>query len=161
MVNTPHDIEKAFLDYYKELLGTEVSNRTHVNSGIVQQGNVVTSMQRRELITSISETEIEAAIWAINREKAPGPDGNSSQFFKDNREIVKHDTCKAVQNFFTKGSMMKQVNTTSITLIPKCNHPEKVTEFRPIACYNTIYKCITKILCNRMKNVLPHIIDGA
>lgn len=94
-------------------------------------------------------------------DKAPGPDGYSSQFFKDNWEIMKDDVIDAITNFFSSGKLLKQVNTTTITLIPKCNRPKKFTDFRPIAYCNTIYKCVSKILCNRLKAVLPHIIDEA
>lgn len=33
-----------------------------------------------------------------------------------------------------------------------------MTEYKPISCCNTLYKCVTKVLCNRLRQVLPDII---
>lgn len=68
LANTPHDIESTFLEYYEEFLGTEVPSRMHVNSNIVQQGMVVSRLQREELITPTTDSKIRATIWAINGE---------------------------------------------------------------------------------------------
>lgn len=40
-----------------------------------------------------------------------------------------------------------------ITLIPEKQNPYSMGEFRPNSCCNVVYKCITKILVNRL--VLP------
>lgn len=49
-------------------------------------------------------------------------------------------------------------NSTAVALVPKIPAPNSIKDYRPIACCNTIYKCITKILANRMQVVLPVII---
>ncbi|GKE29845.1 RNA-directed DNA polymerase, eukaryota, reverse transcriptase zinc-binding domain protein [Tanacetum coccineum] len=40
------------------------------------------------------------------------------------------------------GKLLGKVNATLISLVPKVPNPNRVSEFRPIACYNVIYKCI-------------------
>ncbi|KAL0444940.1 UNVERIFIED_CONTAM: Retrovirus-related Pol polyprotein from type-2 retrotransposable element R2DM, partial [Sesamum latifolium] len=50
--------------------------------------------------------------------------------------------------------LLKQVNSTLISLIPKVNNPTVVGEFRPISCCNVLYKIITKILVQRMRGIL-------
>nr|GEU57500.1 hypothetical protein [Tanacetum cinerariifolium] len=52
------------------------------------------------------------------------------------------DVRKSVKEFFDMGNMLKEINSTLITLIHKIETPDKVTHFRPIACCNVIYKCI-------------------
>ena len=39
--------------------------------------------------------------------------------------------------------------------------PENVMQFRPIACCNTLYKALTKVLCARLSSILPDIINPA
>ncbi|XP_062113724.1 uncharacterized protein LOC133824761 [Humulus lupulus] len=48
---------------------------------------------------------------------------------------------------------------TLLSLIPKVDQPVNAFDFRPIACCNTLYKCISKMLCNRLKLVLPTLIS--
>ena len=54
---------------------------------------------------------------------------------------------------------MSSLNHTFITLIPKVKSLEYVTEFCPIALCNILYKLVSKVLANRLKKVLPHIIS--
>lgn len=68
------------------------------------------------------------------------------------------EICCAVQDFFSNGVMLKHANSTIITLIPKVIKPQKITDFRPIACCNVIYKVISKILAGRLREILKDII---
>ncbi|XP_062103512.1 uncharacterized protein LOC133814586 [Humulus lupulus] len=51
------------------------------------------------------------------------------------------------------------LNNTLLSLIPKVDHPVNSSKFRPIACCNTLYKCISKMLCNRLNHVLHALIS--
>ena len=44
-------------------------------------------------------------------------------------------------------------------LIPKVKNIEKMSEFRPISLCNVIHKVISKVLVNRLKQVLLDIIS--
>ena len=69
--------------------------------------------------------------------------------------------CQAVKEFFSSGSLLKQINHTTVVLIPKNAHASVVTDYRPISCCNVLYKVISKILATRMVPVLGSIIDQA
>ena len=55
--------------------------------------------------------------------------------------------------------MSKAWGKTYVTLVPKKEHPKKVSNCRPISLCNVCYKIITKILANRLKNVLGNLIS--
>ena len=64
-----------------------------------------------------------------------------------------------VLNVLNMNMSMSSINRTNITLVPKINNPSKMTDFRPISLSNVVYKLVAKVLANRLKVVLPHIIS--
>ncbi|GJX36031.1 RNA-directed DNA polymerase, eukaryota, reverse transcriptase zinc-binding domain protein [Tanacetum coccineum] len=99
------------------------------------------------------------ALFDIEDDKVPGPDGFTSKFFKETWDTLRNEVCQAVQQFFDTRKLLGEVNATVISLVPKIKTPNKVSDYRPIACCNVIYKCISKILTNKMKSVLRKLVD--
>lgn len=67
--------------------------------------------------------------------------------------------CEAILDFLNTGKMLKEINSTIVTLVPKGSSPKSVMDYKSISCCNVLYKGISKVLCERMKILLPAIID--
>ena len=78
----------------------------------------------------------------IPENKAPGPDGFNAFFFQDCWSIIGDDVEEAVFYFSNGGNILKEINSTTITLIPKTICPNLVGDYRPIACCNVVYKLL-------------------
>jgi hypothetical protein len=65
-----------------------------------------------------------------------------------------------VLHFLNGARMEENTNATFIALIHKKTAPRCVTDFRPISLCNVSYKIIAKVLANRLKSILPHIISA-
>lgn len=66
---------------------------------------------------------------------------------------------EAVKEFFRNGTLLKDLNTTFIALIPKNPKACSLGDYRPISCCNLVYKIITKIIANRVKPLLKRCIS--
>ena len=56
------------------------------------------------------------------------------------------------------GKMLKRINKTFFSLVPKTMTPMSLLDFRPISLCNTMYKIFAKVLVNRIKPFLESII---
>ena len=108
----------------------------------------------QQLTDPFSDDEIVDLVKHMKTDKAPGPDGFNGMFLKKCWPIVKHDFITLCNEFHTGKLSLESINGSFITLIPKTQSPETVSEFRPISLTNTYLKFFTKILANRLQSVI-------
>ena len=91
---------KFILDYSKRFKFTHNANRTIPNLGLAK---LISDTENSELIRLPDMEEIKQALFSIESNKTSGPDG------------------------FGAGKILKEINDTFITLIPKVNSPSQTS----------------------------------
>ncbi|XP_026459010.1 uncharacterized protein LOC113359627 [Papaver somniferum] len=153
------DIALECTQFFTSLFnGSSSSPFTEEDTTFLQFSNTVSMEDATALGAPITRDEIVYALSCIGSNKAPGPDGFTSHFFKVCWQIVEADFVRAVTNFFSMSRMLGEVNNTFLILVPKVENSSFITDFRPIACCNVIYKCKSKILAIRMKRILKDLV---
>ena len=148
---------KVLIDFYAELFTTSnPQNLERVLEGIQE---VVSRDMNSKLTAPYKAEEVELAIKEMAPLKAPGLNGMPPLFYQTYWTEVGMDITQAVLSCLNSGSILKSINHTFITLIPKVKNPERVSEFRPISLCNVIYKVVSKVIANRLKPLLNSIIS--
>ena len=97
------------------------------------------------------EEEVYKALLSFRGDKAPGSDGLSTTFWQFSWEFVKNEVMNFFREFHTSGCFVHSVNATFLVLIPK--------KVGPISLVGGLYKWLTKVLANRLKEVLAKVIS--
>ncbi|CAA7020953.1 unnamed protein product [Microthlaspi erraticum] len=154
---TEDDIEHVATAYFQNLFTS--SQPADFDEALRYVTAQVTTDMNQALTKPPTNEEIKQAIYDINPEKAPGPDGMTSVFYHKFWEVTAKDVIAMVQEFFSSEALDARLNQTNICLIPKTERPKDMSEFRPISLCNVSYKIISKILCRRLKRFLPKLIS--
>lgn len=107
-----------------------------------------------------TEDEIRKAIKQMHPDKAPGPDGMTPIFYQKFWSVVRRDVIAVILGILNDGHNPKPLNHTHIVLIPKIKNPSSPKDFRPISLCNVIFRIITKVIANRVKSILSHVISA-
>ena len=120
-----------------------------------------TSQMRLELgfIVMLQWRKLEQVFGLSNRSKAPDPDGLHAGFYQHFWMEVKNSVCEEIKEIFMRGVVSSYLNETLIALIPKCQNPESLSNYRPFNLCNLIYKVISKIIVARIRPHLSSLIS--
>lgn len=118
----------------------------------------MTDDQNANLMMLPTTEEIRAAVFDINPNKCPGPDGMNGHFFQQFWETMSSEITTMITCFFNTGKLEEGINKTNICLVPKKLGAKQLDQFRPISLCNVVYKIVSKLLSNRLKKILPNII---
>ena len=119
----------------------------------------VTGRMNEVLTKDISKEEVKVAIFSINPESTPGPDGMTGLFFQKYWDTIGEDVTKEIQEVFMTGQLPADWNFTYLCLLPKTSDPEIMTDLRPISLCSVLYKTVSKILVHRLQPFLQDIVS--
>ncbi|KAL9675160.1 hypothetical protein QQ045_003361 [Rhodiola kirilowii] len=121
--------------------------------------NRVTEEMNNRLNEPFTLEEVRRALFQMSPTKAPGLDGFPAIFFQKHWEEINGVIGMEVLNFLNHGVLDQLLNRTEIVLIPKVKSPRRMEDLRPISLCNVVMKLITKMLANRLQEILPQVIS--
>jgi exonuclease III len=112
------------------------------------------------LTKKIEEGEIEKIIKNSPSMKSPGMDGFPNEFYKQLWPMLKDYMMAAYEEALEEGEMCISQRRGVISLLPKEGKDLRfLKNWRPLTLLNNDYKFLAKLIANRCKVVLPHIIS--
>ena len=112
------------------------------------------------LMEEVTKGELKEVLHSFQKDKSPGPDGWTIEFFLELFEIMGGDLLKVVEDTRIIGRILTSFNLNFIALIPKVENLVSQNDFRPISLCKCIYKVVSKVIVKRLKVILSeHITE--
>ncbi|XP_074282739.1 uncharacterized protein LOC141607282 [Silene latifolia] len=166
-LHDPEEVENEILSYFQTLLcaptlSSDASSYASTESFFSTLDLPSLSSADCSILSApFTELDVLSALRTMDGSKSPVPDGITPRFYQFFWPQIGSLVSAAVLQFLNSGVMLKEWNNTHIVLIPKIDHPELITQYRPISLCNVIYHIASKCLANRLQLIIPSIISDS
>jgi len=126
------------------------------------QQNVNTNVNKNDVIQCdkvITKQEIFDSLSTMSKNKSPGSDGITMEFYNQFWNVIGDILLKLYKNVQEEEIMSRSMRHGIISLIYKKGDKSNLRNWRPISLLNVDYKILARIMSNRLKYVLPTIIS--
>jgi hypothetical protein len=152
-------IKNYITEFYKKLFGPPDASTLSFDANRIDDIPQVTEAENDHLIAPFSEEEVREAIFDMETNKAPGPDGIPAEFYQKFWHVIKHDLLTMFNEFHAGELPIFSLNFGVITLIPKVKEANRIQQYRPICLLNASFKIFTKVATNRINSVADRIVS--
>lgn len=104
------------------------------------------------------EITIEEVIESFNKDKSPGLEDWSLEFFRDFFEVVGNDLLLTLEERRKGGKLPPAINSTFLAMTPKTDLPATFEDLRSITLCNCLYKIHSKLIALQLKPLLSNYI---
>lgn len=160
LVTDPVAMSSLTISHFSSILAPEFLSVLTVSVAWFQNlSEFRCSSSHQELMLTIpTAAEITRVMFKMNPNKAPGPDGLSSGFYKAAWDIIGSEVLGAIGQFFISSFLPSSTNAIILALVPKMPGASMISHYRLVSCCNTLYKVISRILVSKLKHILPSLI---
>jgi hypothetical protein len=159
ITNDTKKIQAAIYDFYRDLLGSAGSRSCSLSPRTWPLHAQVSREDNNHLMVTFSESELDYIVREMKSDTAPGPDGFPILFFKRFWPNVKLGVLHILNDFMLGRIDISRLNFAILTLIPKVPGADLVSQFRPIALINVIFKIVSKAFAYRLDPIAHKTIS--
>ncbi|GLT47499.1 hypothetical protein SLA2020_211940 [Shorea laevis] len=155
-IEDPDAVKEEIVKYFGRLFQGDIWDRPRLGGIKFQK---ISEKQKGWLERPFSEEEIEEGLRSCDGSKGPGPDGYNFNFLKFAWQCIKEDFISFFAEFHRNGKLVRGLNSSFLTLIPKKLNAVELKDYRPISLLGCVYKLLAKVLSNRLKSVMAEIVS--
>ena len=147
------EIQRITRDYYEQLYGNKMDNLEEMDRFLENFNLPILNQEEIEIMNNlITSTELKLSPKISQKNKIPGPDGFTGEFYQTLREELMPILLKLFQKTAEGAKLPNSLYKTTITLVPKSEKTtHKKENYRPISLMNINAKILNKILANRIQ----------
>ena len=148
--------------FYSKLY-TSQGNSTELETSnffFSKRDNRLNDEQQKVCEGDLTKKECLEALNDMEADKSPGTDGLPAEFYKFFWNDISDTLIKALNYGYEVGQLSVTQRRGVIKLLPKKDTiPHFIKNWRPISLLNCDYKIATKAIANRIKKVIPNVIN--
>ena len=152
LMNEPKELAIPFLDHdtFLEDFLQDINYPTIDN---VEKNNLDQPFIKDDLLSGFKQ---------LNKDSSPGLDGISPSFYLAFWDFLKEPFFKCVTEAFNEQCLSTSQQRSVITLLPKTKGEglKDVKNWRPLSLTNIDYRCITRVLAQRVQTVISKLINN-
>ncbi|PNX93422.1 cysteine-rich receptor-like protein kinase, partial [Trifolium pratense] len=150
------DVKSFVKNFFEKNFTEEWSNRPLLD-GI--SFNSLSDTDNHTLLAPFSVEEVRDILSSCDGNKCPGPDGFNFNFLKTCWDVLQADVMEFLNEFHSNAILPKAITASFLALIPKKDHPQVLSDYRPICLVGCLYKILSKVLAARLKKVMGKLIS--
>jgi hypothetical protein len=151
-------LKQHITNYYKNLFGPPKGSSIVLDEHQVQDIPQVSNLENEFLTDIFSKSEVRAAVFQMEHNKAPSPDGFPPEFYQVFWDLIKDDLMALFMEFHERTLSLNSLNFGTLILLPKKKDAKVIQQYRPICLLNVSFKIFTKVVTNRLSTVAQKII---
>lgn len=160
-VSDTDSILNTEFDFYRELYSCVETDTDSIDAYLQCIENKVEANDKLLCDKAINNEEIRSALFKMKKQKTPGPDGLTVEFFIKFWNGLQDILFKLFQTVYEEKCMSRTMRHGHITLIYKKGDKRQLKNYRPISLLNVDYKILARVMSNRLKYVIPKIVSSS
>jgi hypothetical protein len=146
LIEGQEQLKSYITSYYKGLFGAPEESDVSMDESRIDDIPQVSPEENAILTSPYSEVEIRKAVFQMEHNKAPGPDGFPAEFYQSFWDIIKLDLLDLFAELHKGQLDLFRINFGEIILLPKVTDAERIQQYRPICLLNVCFKISQKLL---------------